>query len=316
MEYTEFKEEMKKRIKEFLPEQYGDCRVDIIPLRKNNGIMRDGLIIRGMESAVPALPLNDCYEAYKAGVSLKSILEQAAEVYTANLGTHNSFGAQVLEYGKAKEYLGVEVCNADKNAELLKSVPHERREDLALIYCVRRPVGERGWESAVVNHGMLKHWNMEEQELKAEAWKNMKRNSPPAFSSIEAVITDMLSAQPKMQEEMKDLSSIPLYVLSNKEGTWGASYMFDSETMANIAEKLDSSLIILPSSIHEVLILSESADMNMEISELQDMVRTVNQLEMKDAEVLSDNVYCFDREEQTVTMFQPSEPSQGMNLNF
>lgn len=316
MNYAEFKEEMKSRIREFLPERYRDYDVDIIPVRKNNGVIKDGLMVRGRKAVIPTVCLNDFYEAYKAGASLKDILGQAAEIYQTNLETYDGLGTRILEYEKVREHLTVTVCNADKNAELLKHVPHEIREDLALVYRVNQPVADQAWESAVVNYEMLRRWNVGEQEVKARAWECMKRNSAPAFSSMEAVITNELFDFPQTEADMEAPSAIPLYVLSNKERIWGAAYMFDRETMAGIAERLDSSLIILPSSIHEALIIPESAENSREISDLQDLVKLVNRLALGEQEVLSDNVYRFDREDQTLTMFRPMEQSQGMNLSF
>lgn len=316
MDYAQFKEEMKHGIKGFLPEKYGDYSVDIIQVRKNNGVIRDDLIVRGREPVVPALCLNDFYEAYKAGVSLKEILGQDAEVYQTNLETYSGLGAGILDYEKVKGHLTVTACNADKNAGLLERVPHELREDLALVYRVRQPMEDQAWESVVVNYELLRRWNVGEQELKAQAWECMKRNNAPSFSSMEALITNELLHSPQMEAEMEVTPSFPLYVLSNKERIWGAVYMFDRETMAGIAEKLGSSLIILPSSIHETLILPESADIGKGIPQLQELVKKVNYLEVWEQEILSDNVYRFDREGQTLTMFQPEEQSQGMSLSF
>ena len=61
------------------------------------------------------------------------------------------------------------------------------------------------------------------------------------------------------QYESADLgmeeSSIPLYALTNKEKIFGASAMLYSEKVKELADKLHSDLLIIPSSLHETLLI-------------------------------------------------------------
>lgn len=314
MDYKEFKEEIKNRIKEFLPEEFKDHRADVLPLRKNNGVVKDGLTISGGEQLVPVIHLNGFYGNYQDGTSVENIMVQIAAAYKMNLETYPGLGAGLLQYEEAKGHLTVTVCNAQKNEALLKRVPHERKEDLALIYRVKRQMPDQGWETAIVSRDMLKQWNVGEQELKEEAWNRMKKDDAPYFRSINDALHDSFPDIPLFQPETGGGPSIPFYVLTNQNEMWGAAYMFDKETMAAISEELDRSLVILPSSLHEVLIIPETEDMDVE--ELQEMVKSINETVLEEQDVLSDNVYRYDKDRQTLTVIRPMEQAQGMSLGF
>ena len=64
-----------------------------------------------------------------------------------------------------------------------------------------------------------------------------------------------------------------------------------SSVLSELAEKLDSNLIILPSSIHELLLLAENADSEVEV--FRSMVQEVNRNEVLAEDFLSDSVYRF-----------------------
>lgn len=61
-------------------------------------------------------------------------------------------------------------------------------------------------------------------------------------------------------------------------------------------------MIILPSSIHEVLLVVYEEELCME--ELKEMVRHVNQTEVAKEEILSDNVYIYSRKTDKISIVE------------
>lgn len=273
----------------------------------------DGLVIHGENSIAPNIYLNDFFQQYEKGEALENIMREIAGSYLAHYEDTVSLGRSVFEYDKIKGDLIVCVCNAEMNAELLRTMPHEIQEDLALVYRVKREKPDGDTESVLVTNSLLNHWGIGEQKLKEDAWNSMKTKGAPCFCSMEDILWGILEEAPA--EITVSDSPIPqLYVLTNDRQMWGAAYMFDRETMSDIAEALESSLIVFPSSIHEVLILQEQKDMDVEA--MQEMVQTVNATEVEAQEVLSNHVYRYDREEQTLSIMSPSEQTQGMSMNL
>ena len=85
-----------------------------------------------------------------------------------------------------------------------------------------------------------------------------------------------------------------MYVLTNSIKLNGAYYIMFEEYLKVFADSIDSDLFILPSSIHEILLVPMDCGVSKE--ELEKMVCSINNSELSPSEVLSDNVYEFYRE--------------------
>lgn len=70
--------------------------------------------------------------------------------------------------------------------------------------------------------------------------------------------------------------------------------------LKDFADHMESNLYILPSSIHEViLLLEEDTD---DVNDLFRMVEETNRTVVDQEEVLSDSVYYYDREKDKITI--------------
>ena len=96
-----------------------------------------------------------------------------------------------------------------------------------------------------------------------------------------------------------------LYVLSNQTGINGAICMLYDNVIKDFADTIGSDLIILPSSIHEVLILPDSHDQKYEM--FRHMVRSVNAEDVPKEEVLSDEIYLYRRGSSGIIRWKPSD---------
>ena len=88
---------------------------------------------------------------------------------------------------------------------------------------------------------------------------------------------------------MEKNSDYDIYVLTNSIRLNGAHYITDEDYLVDFANSVNSDLYILPSSIHELLIIPMSCGLKKE--ELIKMVRDINSTELSQGEVLSDNIY-------------------------
>ena len=89
--------------------------------------------------------------------------------------------------------------------------------------------------------------------------------------------------------------SPPFYVLTNSCGINGAVCMLYPQVLKNFAEGMEHDILILPSSIHEVLLLPDENDVPYE--HLSNLVTSINQSEVPSHERLSNQVYRFSRSE-------------------
>ena len=101
----------------------------------------------------------------------------------------------------------------------------------------------------------------------------------------------------KLKADMEnDEDRIPMYVLSNKQKLQGAACMFYPDILKNFAEEKNSDLYILPSSIHEVILLPAVGDLEKE--GLLEMVTEINKTQVQECDVLADSVYYYNRKLQ------------------
>ena len=74
--------------------------------------------------------------------------------------------------------------------------------------------------------------------------------------------------------------------------------MLDKENLKNLASIFNSNLVIIPSSIHEVIIIP-LFDCN--ISYVDNMVNDVNDKALLPEEILSDHAYIFEKDTGEIT---------------
>ena len=91
---------------------------------------------------------------------------------------------------------------------------------------------------------------------------------------------------------MEDVVESPMYILTNESRTFGAVAMLETELLRKFAEKVGEDFLVLPSSIHEVILVPVS---NLPDSEyIKEMIREINNTNVDPEEQLSNNYYYYD----------------------
>ena len=163
--------------------------------------------------------------------------------------------------------------------------------------------------SITINNDLMEMYGIDMDTLHEQAMNNMDKISPVKFESLQETMVGMLASDFAREEgisieEAKDLirGSIPndgpdVYCVSNESRANGAVYIMREDVQQMVAEKLGGDYYVLPSSIHETLILPKREDMSFQ--KLQDMVQSVNSMCVSEEEVLSDGVYQYDAKSHT-----------------
>ena len=89
-------------------------------------------------------------------------------------------------------------------------------------------------------------------------------------------------------------------MLSNTCGVYGATAMLYQDVLKNFSEMMESDIVILPSNVHEILLLPYT--MVHDMNEVKETVEHVNRVEVPLTDVLSDHVYLYDRERNTISI--------------
>ena len=306
MNYELFKEVVAEKFTEFMPEEYKNCQVDVHSVTKVNKTMDAlNLVPTGDEryQTSPTIYINNMYEHYKECDDLQAVLQAGAETMQKAFQELPNVG-QMVDFDHAKDNIVMVLINTEQNKSMLESVPNRQFQDLSIIYRWVIDKDKEGISSTIVNNGLAEKLGMNEVQLYNAAVENTIRLFPPTIKSMNDVIRDMF-IKDGMPDEIADMmiGEVPennmMYVISNERGVNGAVSMLYEENLHQLAEKLETDLYIMPSSIHETIAVS--CDMG-DPNELAQMVNEINMDQVALEERLSNQVYHYDKDLRKLSM--------------
>lgn len=304
MNYDVFLEVVKEQMKEHLPEKFQKGEVVINKVPKVNQTL-DGLsVLVGEDCNIcPNLYVQDIYERYLETGDLEGTLKESAELYV-DLAERAGVDKVDINFDKLKDHVIFTLVNTEQNKELLEKVPNKPFQDLSIIFRWVVSVGNEQMSSAVVNESMMKQAGMNIDELMEAAMENTKRILPVSIYNMEDMLMGLVSDEPEMDffRSMAATERPPketMWIISNSMGMNGASAILYEDKLHELAEKLETDLYLLPSSVHECIAIS--VDMGTP-EELAEMVQSVNMNEVELKDRLSNNVYHYDKDLRELTM--------------
>ena len=210
-----------------------------------------------------------------------------------------------LSYDNVKENFVYKLVNTEKNRELLEDVPHIGFMDLSIVFQCMISQEEFGTASILVHNIHMKLWDVTKEDLYRAAEENTQKLMPYEIKSMAEVLCEIMESEDPEgydhEEGMEQFSdSVPMYVLSNRNRVDGAACILYPNLVRDFADKVGSSLYIIPSSIHELLLLPTENDEGS--AEIKGMIREINDTQVSEEEILSYSLYYYDREEGKITM--------------
>lgn len=309
MEYSNFCSDLKTEVERIMGPNYN---VRFESVLKNNQVSYDALIImKKGENMAPTVCLDGYYEEYVKG---RNVTDIALDIII----WHERYKDELVidfdllsDYESMKENIFVKVINANMNEQLLERLPHIQIYDLALVaYWILEENGERRG-SANITRAQMNLWNIGLDDMFNNAIANTKEKYPPKLEHMSDMMKELLAARMKASgykvgldeemdralanaiQEIDRMSEQKVYVLTNTRKLDGAVYIAMDDVLEHIANQLNSDYYILPSSVHELLLLP--ADECLDYEYLRDMVVSVNTNHVEQEEVLSDMVYYYKR---------------------
>lgn len=302
---VDFGDFVAENIKQFLPAEMQDLNFNFLEVQKANGISLYGLEAINTETNLsPNVYLNGAFDDVTAGkldpiAAVKQLAGSFGDAYLNpsvrgfNLDSLNDF-----EVIKAK--IMPELVNLDRSIDFLNNKPHDIVGDLAKIYKINLVTTDLSKASITVTNELLDFWGVSKDTLDQVAMENLSFESFQ-FQSLPSFLAKVMGIS---EEEMNiffplmDPTAPPIYVLTNEKADHGAIGIINRPIMDKISAELGSDLVVLPSSIHEVLVLPFNFnEKTKDINVFKDMVKEVNASEVSVEEFLSDNVYVYDAKE-------------------
>lgn len=322
MEYTEFIDFIKIRAIKEAPE---GARVCVNKVIKTNDTVLDGLTIleRGRYVS-PTVYLNPYYERYKRGAELETLFQEIYLVYETYKDSFE-FPVSLFEnFENLKEHITFRLVNTNRNKQLLEEAPHRDFLDLSIIYYCLIDAGDGNMSAALIRNDNLKGWcnagrTVTEEELFSLACENTPRLLPPIIRSVrdlflhgfdddkddfedqadqdddEDALFERLDYNPDWAGEARisreQIINNNMYIITNCYRRNGAAVLLYDGLLEKFAECTGRNFYILPSSIHEIILLPDEPDFDLE--GMSEMVSSVNRNGVAPEEVLSDHAYYY-----------------------
>ncbi len=289
-------------VKENFREYYGDdfC-ISGSSILKNNSTRLEGVTVRREEECVaPTIYMNAYHKRFLCGESFENLLSEMHECIENgfdNVPENPEILEQDME--KLKKLIVFRLINREMNEELLQNVPYRKFQDLAVTYHIYVKVSPENAGSILINLEYMERLGLTEKELYRLAKANTPRHFPLEINPMGEMIKKLSQINDtEFPDELAELNGYPMYIISNRTCFNGASCLLYPGIRRELADRLPDGFYILPSSIHELIVVPADR----EPDELLQMVGNVNMTQVPPEDILSNNIYRYYPEDDALKL--------------
>ncbi|MBQ9886508.1 MAG: hypothetical protein IJM37_06600 [Lachnospiraceae bacterium] len=293
---------------------------------KNNDVYYDALMARSDTSNISAtIYVNRYFEQYGKGRHINEILKEIKEIFEKNINQKIDL-SYLSDFSNLESQIAIKLINYESNAKLLSLVPHILFHDLALVFYII--INTPPFTNSTV---LIHNYHLDKWQINIDVLYHAARKNTPSLLGYEIIDMDDIIKEFMIQDikesiyskryradyiinnelisrfaddVLRDLNDyIPkktIFVLTGKNRTNGACFIIYPEILERFAANWNCDIYILPSSIHEVILIP--ATLSPSASELGEMVREINKTEVAPTERLSDNVYLYSFADKAVNL--------------
>lgn len=291
MNYEEFKQSLLERLEENKPDNV--LKFSLHTTRRTNEDSTDiiTLMYSDVSNLSPIFYLKDMYAAYEQGMhEIDEYVRDIIDYVKKQQDQENYFDIADICRERAEECLKLRIYNREWNGNIERSCTHINMNDLMAVPIWETHFnGESG--TITIDKGMQREiLKMTDDELLSIASRNTMNEHYELKSMRESLLDCMEEYDETYMDEL--VPDDVMYVLSNKERCLGSTAIIVKPVLRMAKEKLGENYFVLPSSIHETILVKESKVDSPEA--LRQMVKEVNATCVSQKEVLGENVYRFD----------------------
>ena len=307
MNIKEFSEKVRDRL-----EERTGLEVRTVEVIKNNSITLHGINIMVPESnMIPTIYLEQYLQSYEDGITLEEITDGIINIWENGKKINHIDMEWFRNFDKVKDKLAYKLIGFASNRELLKNIPHQKVLDLAKVYYVSVEIEKFGGGTILITNNHLDEWGITVERLDMIAQKNTPRLFPVEINHMVDIVEELYMEKVMGGEitedalsyiELKDalMKEFPMYVMTNTKRMYGAATMCYEDALKELAEKVQSDLIILPSSIQEIIIVPTNEESD--LASFKAMVYEVNRTVVEEEDILSDSVYLYSRKTDSISI--------------
>ena len=296
MDFNEFKEQFTEDVKQGLADAGIDAKISINTVEKMNETYEAMTVTPEGSNVGVNVNMEKFFEAYENGTPYEDVVDKAVNVIEGGFANQPTVDVSALtDYDQMKDKLIMEVVSAEANADMLDKVPHKDMEDMAVVYRFEIDSNDDGRATILVTNQLIETMGVTPEQLHADAMENAPELKPAVIKGMSEVMAEMMGVSTEdlaMMGMPMDPADEQMFVASVPDKIHGAGVLAYQDFMDQAAERVGGDFFILPSSIHEVLIVPDNG--NMSLSDLEAMVKEVNATQVAPEDKLTDSVYHYD----------------------
>lgn len=274
---------------------------------KNNGTEKQGVMIENPKiNIAPTIYLEDFYERFCNGVAMEKIIKEILAFYE-KVKCRNSWDvSNITCYEKIRNKIVFKLIHTQKNQDLLENIPHVKLLDLSIVFYALLDVNDAGTVTMLIRNKNMQDWGIGREKLCTDAKENAVKLLPAQMLPIGGVVKELLQGEKKCEENLLEKKMVWennmdfMYVLTNSIRSFGAACMAYPNVLAQIGALVGENYYILPSSVHEVMIVPQSK--SVEPKELNEMICEINETQVEEEEVLGNHAYYYEKDTGRLSM--------------
>ncbi|MBR4605317.1 MAG: hypothetical protein IKO41_03730 [Lachnospiraceae bacterium] len=282
-----------------------DVEVTVQTVEKNNGVVLTGIMVKEKTMNVaPTVYVDGFLTAIENGeMEVEDAAFKVAHAIEEGMPSHEVRVDWYTKWETVRDKVQLRLVNAHKNEQRLADMPHRALLDMQLIYCCDFEDSQIGKGSITVHDSHMKQWGVTEEDLYEAARVNTRRVSQVRVIPMEKVLMELMGGPGRDDDEGDkfdfDYGCFPMLIVTNRSRVYGACGILYEDVCKKISEAFDGDFFILPSSVHEVIVLKNEGRGD----ELLEMVKEVNATQVDPQDVLSDAVYYYDAKSGTIRAY-------------
>ncbi|MGI6072706.1 MAG: DUF5688 family protein [Lachnospiraceae bacterium] len=287
MNYEEFKSVLVAEMEKLL--KPGE-RLEQNRVPKLNGELFDAVTVVDAEHEVfPTQYLNIWYEVYKEGNPVDKIAGALMELASMDYPEQRMGYGFISDFENVSDKICCRLVNTRYNSKLLQRIPSISFLDLSVVFYIMIE-SKKGCSILTVDNNLLQEWDKKTSDLIHLATENTKRLNGKCVRTISEIMeTEAGFGKLGCPRDFPEV-----YVVGSKTGCNGAIYMLDLKMMEEYASRFEDDVLIIPSSVHEILVAPLGS---MKRESVDSMIRDVNETVLSKEEHLSGHAYVYFRSE-------------------
>ena len=246
---------------------------EVKEVTKNNGIIKTGVVVQNDNGIGVTMYIDEYYEAE---TSVEEVIDMVSEAVKKqnNVG----FDANTLsDYEAIKGQIKCKLINKKRNTHftVTRSANGYGFPDLIIVPYIEVVIGGQAG-SITITESMVENWGVTKRTVIDRAIKNTE--------------CEIMSLEEKLGLLMPgmDIGYTPLKFVSTPNNINGAIGIIKAKK--KLAEMYPNGYYVIPSSVHEMLVLDASET---DESTITNVIQDVNENVLNEMDYLSDHVYTF-----------------------